>query len=198
MSTINYLLTTHHHQVLSAAHCMHKAPATTFVTLGMHKIRLDADDDFSKIEHIPIEKSEVHPLYNSETRKFDFWMIKLMWATQKYKNSVLDRLHRNTAGDFVLNADSDIELTTIGFGTTEQGGVPPDVLQKVTLKYITNDACTHAPYKYATDEILDSMLCTVTNDPDVPKDTCQASVVLRMHTRLFVLSCVCPAASYLV
>lgn len=135
------------------------------------------------IEHIPIERSELHPLYNRETRRFDFWMIKLKWATQLHKDKFLDKLHRNLNGvDFVLNSTPNIELTTMGFGTLEQGGITPNILQHVTLKYITNDACTHDPYQYSNDEILDSMLCAFATD----KDTCQAS---DLSTQRYTVRC---------
>jgi hypothetical protein len=144
----------------------------------MHKIKLDGDDDFYLIEHIPIEDSKLHPWYNYENSKYDFWVIKLRWATQLYKDEVIALHTNNSTIDFVLNANSNVDLVTMGFGTLEEDGGTPNIMKKVALKYITNDACTHTPYEYTSEEILDSMLCAVTDDVNTEKDACEASVLL--------------------
>lgn len=138
----------------------------------MHKINLDGDDDFDSIEHIPVEHSVIHHMYNLETRKYDFWVIKLEWATKRCAENVI-ALHTNNADfDFVLTSGT--PLVTVGFGTLNEEGAIPNVLQKVTLKYISNSECIKPPYTYLNDQIYDSMLCAAA-DEGAEEDTCQAS-----------------------
>jgi len=147
----------------------------------MHKLNLDGDDDFDSIEHIRIEHSEIHPKYDLETKKYDFWVIKLKWATKLYAEKVI-ALHQNDADvDFVL--PSGTPLVTMGFGTMNEDGALPNVLQKVTLKYISNSECTKPPYKYLNNEIYDSMMCAAA-DGDAEEDTCEASILANGVTSL--------------
>jgi hypothetical protein len=120
-------------------------------------------------------------LYNRETRKYDFWVIKLKWATERYAEKVI-ALHTNDADvDFVLTTDT--PLVTMGFGTLNEEGLLPNVLQKVTLKYISNSECTKPPYKYLNNEIYDSMMCAAA-DGEAEEDTCQASTLANDVTSL--------------
>jgi hypothetical protein len=51
----------------------------------------------------------------------------------------------------------DVSLDVSGWGFTEYGW--PSVPSAVTVKYVTNKACTKKPYKYDEDVITDSMMC---------------------------------------
>jgi hypothetical protein len=69
-----------HSQVLSAAHCF--GNVNDFVTLGMHKIRLNADEaaEYNNIEHIPIAEWVKHPQFiprgaGMPPLNYDFLMI---------------------------------------------------------------------------------------------------------------------------
>ena len=76
-----------------------------------------------------------------------------------------------------LNDDPDVpvdndELTTIGWGDTNPDrnvSVTPNILQEVTVNYISNEACTRPPYDYYDDEITPNMLCAAAPG----KDSCQ-------------------------
>lgn len=136
----------------------------------MHKLLLNGEENFDRIEHIPVERSEVHPDYDPETKSYDFWMIKLKWASALYDiNDVIDIDNPTDA----LDLSSGDELMTIGFGltTNEDGAVPPNTLQEATVKYITNTDCTKgSPYNYQTNEIFKSMICA---RGDNGEDTCE-------------------------
>lgn len=122
----------------------------------MHKKLLDKDDDFTMIEHIPIEISEIHPKYNPDTFEYDFWLIKLQWPSQLYADQVVDL--DSFTDDFDLTTNE--ELVTIGFGQAATGErSPPNVLQETTLKYISNSDCIAPKTKYPSTKIFDSMLC---------------------------------------
>ena len=174
-TTQNNLEQLHHStaQVLSAAHC-ERAATQNFVTLGLHKLILDAGDgdfdtEFLNLEHIPIETSEVHPNYNPTTHENDFWMIKLKWASQLYANELVV-LDTPTDGFEPTSGDN---LIAMGFGDIQTGGPSSNVLKENNLDYITNAECTSAPNSWLPGDITDSMLCAGT----VPgQSTCQVLI----------------------
>lgn len=137
-----------------------------FVSLGMHSKRVNAGVDFLNIEHIPIERSEVHPQYNIDTRENDIWMIKLQWPSQLYANLIVDL--ETPADNVSLTPDDDLQI--MGFGNLQDGGETPNVLQEVTLDYISNAACD-AIYP---GEILPGMFCADATG----EDTCQVFFLL--------------------
>lgn len=144
----------------------------------MHKHLLDDEVDFHKIEHIPVAESVLHPSYDPETKQYDFWVIKLKWATSLYAADVidLDRPDDDTKDTVKLNAGD--ELVAMGFGTTSTE-IRAKILQKAIVKYITNTKCTDGdPYSYHTNEIYGSMLCA---RGDNGADTCEASTRVKAH-----------------
>lgn len=136
----SHRLTMHHAKVVSAAHCQGVA---SFVTLGMHKIKLSAGeaDEFYSLEHIPIAQDAIHPSYNENTNSHDFWAIKLKWASKLYADQVVE-LDSPADG---LELKSGDELVTFGFGTLTSGGATPNILQEVTIDYIPNANCGSYP-----------------------------------------------------
>ena len=155
-------------QVLSAAHCQ---GVSNFVTLGMHKIKLSAGeaDEFYNLEHIPIALDAIHPQYNGNTNANDFWAIKLQWASKLYANQVVV-LDAPTDGVDLKSGD---DLVTFGFGTLTSGGTTPNIMQEVTIDYITNADCVNS-YGYASNEIDASMICA----GRAGKDSCQVIICL--------------------
>jgi trypsin len=136
----------------------------------MHSKRVNSGADFLNIEHIPIERSEVHPQYNPDTWENDVWMIKLQWPSQLYANQLVDL---ETPADNVLLAPGD-NIQAMGFGLLTDGGVTPNVLQEVTLDVISSAAC-NAAYP---GEILPGMFCTeTTNGVDTCNVSCSCSSV---------------------
>lgn len=119
----------------------------------------DNAEEFFQLEHIPIERSKIHPRYNPETKEYDFWIIKLKWASQLYANEIV-ALDTPTDG-FEPNSGDD--LVTMGFGMLSTNQPGPNVLHEVTLRYITNVDCTSV-YGYTPGSITDSMLCAGTID----------------------------------
>ena len=141
-----------------------------FVSLGMHRKRVDAATEFIGVEHIPIETHEVHPLYNPVTHEHDLWMIKLQWPSQFYANQVVV-LDTPTDG-VTLTPGSNVQI--MGFGTLTSGGSTPNVLQTVTLQHISTADCT-APGNYPPSEITHDMFCT---SVEGGVDTCQVFFLL--------------------
>lgn len=144
----------------------------------MHKHLLDDEVDFQRIEHIPVAESVLHPSYDPEMKQYDFWVIKLKWATSQYANDVidLDRPDDDTHDTVKLKADD--ELVAVGFGRTNTE-IRAKILQKANVKYITNTKCTDGdPFSYHTNEIYGSMLCA---RGDTGADTCEASTRVKRH-----------------
>jgi hypothetical protein len=122
----------------------------------MHKMFLGRGDDFSAIEHIPIELSKVHPKYNPATFEYDFWLIKLQWPTQLYADQVIGLDSDTDDVDLMGNED----LVTMGFGMAATGeSYSPNVLQETTLKHIPSSDCIAPKTKYPSAKLFDSMLC---------------------------------------
>jgi hypothetical protein len=113
----------------------------------MHKIKLSAleADEFYNLEHIPIERDEIHPKYNIGTvLSYDFWAIKLKWASKLYADQVV-ALDSPTDG---LELKSGDDLVTFGFGTLTVDGTQPNIMQEVTIDYIPNTSCgSYASYE---------------------------------------------------
>jgi len=149
--------------VASAAHC---EKVSTFVTLGMHKIKLSATeaDEFYNLEHIPIALEAIHPNYDDITTTHDFRAVKLKWASKLYADQVV-ALDSPTDGVDLKSGD---DLVTFGFGTLTSGGTTPNIMQEVTIDYITNADCVNS-YGYTSSEIDSSMICA----GRAGKDSCQ-------------------------
>lgn len=117
---------------------------------------LGGEGDFSAVEHIPIEISEIHPKYNPNSFAYDFWLIKLQWPSQLYADQAIGL--DSSTDDFDLMANE--ELITMGFGQAATGELyPPNVLQETTLRYISNADCIAPKTKYPSTMIFDSVLC---------------------------------------
>ncbi len=119
--------------------------------------------EFSNLEHIPIERYEIHPRYDLATEAYDFWMIKLKW------NADAARFPHVKLEDPTDTISDEHDLITMGFGTTKDG-FPSNVLQEVTVKYINNTMCA-TKYLPVQKRIFDPMLCAA----DVKKDSCMVS-----------------------
>ena len=134
--------------------------------------------EFSNLEHIPIKQSVRHPCYNDATSDYDFWVIELEWSTQKYKDCIVE-LDTPTDG-LDLDDGSAYRLTAMGFGRLSAGGNTPNVMQEVTLDYITNDSCGD----YPPGAITDAMLCA----GSLGQDSCQVRRIYSMkQVRLCLL-----------
>ena len=146
--------------VLSAAHC---EGITNTVTLGLHKVRLtnSETDEFNNIEHINIAESVIHPKYDDYTLDYDFWLIRLE-RDSRYGNEIVEL---DTPSDDLELRDMMDELVVFGFGTTQQGGNQPNIIQEVTVDYMSNDNCGN----YGLNDLTDNMLCAGRQG----KDSCQ-------------------------
>ena len=168
--------TSNHEQVLSAAHC--ERVVSSFVTLGMHKKVLnkaagDDADEFSQLELIPIEHSEIHPKYNPVTLDYDFWIIKLQWPSQLYADKAVTI--DSPTDSFILSSGNNLSL--IGFGRLKAGGSSPNMLHEVTLDYMTNSDCIARGA--ISPPLTDAMLCAGTT---VGKGACHVRILIFITT----------------
>jgi hypothetical protein len=109
---------------------------------------------------ISIEKTYVHPDFNSEERTMDQMLVKLARpSTEPYLKHV-------NFDPSIPKAGED-EITVIGLGQTSfKNGGSPDVLQQVSLSYIENEECEKAKTQ-VTDlkgDIYPDMICVKGKD----------------------------------
>ncbi len=149
--------------MLSAAHCW--GAETVFVSLGIYKIILEQNEtaEFYSTEHIPIAESIKHPYYNNKTYDYDFWLIKLQWASSLYLDNTV------VVDDDPSPLNPDDPLYVMGFGKLieGEGGNSSNVMQKVYVDYMTNQCCQEKHSKTITDQ----MMCASKDG----KDACQVS-----------------------
>ena len=101
---------------------------------------------------------------------YDFLMIRLQWASSLYAGNTI-ALDTPT-DDLVLANTSGTDLIVMGFGMLESASTTgPNVMQKVVVDYISNEACVSEPYQYFPPEITPVMLCAERTG----KDSCQVS-----------------------
>ena len=105
----------------------------------------------------------IHPNYNGYTLDNDFWLIRLE-KDSRFPIVELDK--PNDDLDLI-----DDELVVFGFGTTQQGGNQPNVIQEVTVDYFENDQCGN----YGPFDLTDNMLCAGRQG----KDSCQVRMLNR-------------------
>lgn len=131
----------------------------------LNKAAGDDANEFSQLEMIPIEYSEIHPKYNPETLEYDFWIIKLQWPSQLYADKVVTI--DSPTDSFVLNSGKNLSL--MGFGRLKAGGSSPNALHEVALEYMTNSDCIA---RGVLSLVTDAMLCAGTT---VGKGACHVS-----------------------
>lgn len=134
--------------VLTAAHCIPGGIET--VVIGLH------DQSSQDVERLAVEKVIPHPDYNNKPQDFDFALIQLK-GESKFSPVALNR----------AEIPAEAQMVTAGWGATSEGGGLANLLQKVTVPYVTADRCSKAyPGK-----ITERMLCAGFDKGG--KDSCQ-------------------------
>lgn len=136
--------------VLSAAHCAGMAHK---VQIGRH----DLDDEGEDFEEIEVDWETLHPDWDCNTFDNDFMMVKLK-KSSNYSPITLD--------DGSADLADGVDVTTMGWGTTESGGDPSDVLLEVEVDVVNNTTCAE---EYIDDLISENMICAGREG----KDSCQ-------------------------
>lgn len=137
--------------VLTAAHCVANGVPSKIV-IGLHDRR---DTEGSEI----FRPSQVitHPRNDSENMDFDFALIRLD-GISKYEPVSLNAEEIRSETDFV----------TAGWGATRSGGYTlPNILQKVTVPFVSDEICAKA----YPDQTTSSMICAGLAKGG--KDSCQ-------------------------
>lgn len=138
--------------VITAHHCVeYGAPST--IVVGLHDRRsTTGTESFRPAQVIS------HPKANTATMTYDVALIRLD-GESKFEPIALNREEINSAVDFV----------TAGWGATRQGGGLAQVLQKVTVPFVSAEVCG-APGAYPG-KLDESMICAGLDSGG--KDSCQ-------------------------
>jgi len=138
--------------VMTAHHCVENGAPNTIV-IGMHDRRnTQGTESFRPAQVIS------HPKANTDTMTYDFALIRLD-GESKYEPIALQR--EEIAGP--------IDMITAGWGSTRQGGGLANLLQKVTVPFVSAELCGAAgAYPGKLDE---SMICAGLDAGG--KDSCQ-------------------------
>ncbi|OGR37944.1 MAG: hypothetical protein A2X29_11230 [Elusimicrobia bacterium GWA2_64_40] len=134
--------------VLTAAHCV-EGGYLKGVTVGLHN-----QADTVGVEKFTVLQIVKHPGWDTNTMDNDFALVKLS-GDSKFEPITLNTKELS-GGEFV----------TAGWGTTSEGGSVSKLLMKVSVPFISKEACSAA-----YDGITDSMLCA--GYPQGGKDSCQ-------------------------
>lgn len=141
--------------ILTAGHCK-----AYFSTVNLD--RYDFDDPSDNYWNFDFDNMEVHPMFEANTFRYDFAVVKL---NDVMPDAIPVVLNRNAS--FPVDGD---RLTVLGWGTTSISPyVYPDTLQIANVFSISNDACSNtiianqALYK---NEIFDEMMCAQRNGVD--------------------------------
>jgi trypsin len=134
--------------VLTAAHCVEGGYLKGIAVGLLNQADTEGVEKFTVLEIIK------HPGWDTNTMDNDFALVKLS-GDSKYAPITLNAKELS-GGEFV----------TAGWGTTSEGGSVSKNLMKVSVPFITKEACSAA-----YDGITDSMLCA--GYPQGGKDSCQ-------------------------
>lgn len=146
--------------VLTAAHCVEEG-APSKIVMGMHKTMNGngkGGNDACE-EHIPVKKVIIHPSYGNPDEMIND--IALIELTRPSAYPPIDLNH------FEKNELPTHSLMVSGWGTTEQGGSAPDILQKVEVPVQDTEKCLE---NYGGG-VFESNICAGFNEGG--KDSCQ-------------------------
>jgi len=135
--------------VLTAAHCVPGGIKT--VVAGLYD-----QSQMQGVEKLAVDKVISHPDYNKQPQDYDFALVHLKSAS-KFAPVALNKAEITGKADFV----------TAGWGYTEENGDIPNILRKVTVPFVTAEACSAA----YPGSITDRMICAGFEEGG--KDSCQ-------------------------
>lgn len=155
--------------VMTAAHCVERddspgqpvPPSTVTVHLGKHNIRQTEASQQTK----SVAQVIMHPNYNSNSGDSDIALLRLTSAAALNSRVATIPL-LVSPGDDPLTAPG-VLATVTGWGTTSEGGVVSNTLQKVSIPIVSNATCNQAlPWT-----ITQNMICA--GYAAGGKDSCQ-------------------------
>lgn len=147
--------------VLTAAHCAFTS--SFLVTAGDHSVQDDSGKEQTRVSSEVIK----HPYYDSSTMHWDFALVKL--------SSPMDIT--DCVGTICLPSEgADVPSGTrcfiTGWGTLNQGGSQPDILQEAEVTTMSNSECVSGT-DYSSSHIHSSMLCAQGRQNGQILDACQ-------------------------
>lgn len=150
--------------ILTAAHCF---GYFTHAEIGLHD-RLNKTG-LGGYERIEVAFMMMHPKYNEATlNDYDVMLVRLMHASN-HSTITLD--------DGTNDLSTGVDVTTLGWGTTDDSGSLSDVLMEVEVDVINRPACNSMYEKYTIGiifptvymDITENMICASREG----KDSCQ-------------------------
>jgi len=142
--------------VLTAAHCCEGVSSSYDIVGGEH-IRNKDDGSEQRME---IRRRITHPDYDDNNVDNDVCVLELegTFSFDTYVAPVsLDTIGGQSEGD---------HFTVTGWGTTSSGGSTSNILQKVSVPFVTPESCKNS---YGSNDITDGMICA----GEKGKDSCQ-------------------------
>ncbi|KAI1891713.1 hypothetical protein AGOR_G00146600 [Albula goreensis] len=144
--------------VMTAAHCVRQADEGRRVVLGLHSL---SESEASKQE-FSITAIHSHPDFNSNNYDSDIALLKL--DKPAVLSDAVKVLKFQREGGKELQTDD--EVSTAGWGSTNNLGRRPDKLQEVDVKIISRTLCGRGDY-YGT-KFTNNMICA----SEKRQDTC--------------------------
>merc|ERR1712130_682893 len=144
-------------EVLTAAHCTESGGAN-YVLVGEHN--LNANDGERAVRVCSVLE---HNSYNSGTVDYDFAVLRLC-EDVTFQTDILPACLPTSSSTSYENIDAVVS----GWGTMSSGGSSSSILREVTVRTMSNSACTSGT-AYSSGDITSRMLCA--SNPG--KDSCQ-------------------------
>ncbi|XP_037098320.1 complement factor D [Syngnathus acus] len=154
--------------VMTAVHCLPTGANGRKVVLGVHSLS-QAEDTKQTFEILELHS---HPQYNPDNYDNDIALIKLdrpFNASESVKSVAFLR-----AGG--VNPGTDAEVETAGWGSLDNLGSRPDMLQEALIQVVSSTRCRRSDYfgrKFTTNMICAHKLCPEPcNQPHKMEDSC--------------------------
>ncbi len=146
--------------VLTAAHCFFNPHTGTRIPDDQFLTKIGATDITTGTWR-PIDRAVVHPGYSPDGQANDIAMIRM--SVNAEPEGFISLASSDTL------ARSPLTGVVTGWGDTAEGGLPSNILRKVTLPIVSNVVC-NAPESY-NGKITDLMVCA--GRAEGGKDSCQ-------------------------
>lgn len=153
----------HAQWVLTAAHCVLTnegsvaSPGSIDVVINRH--RLSSNNGV----RVGLQRILTHPQYDSENSSYDFALLQLVAPVNVPPVRVIDPAETQLVAPAML-------ATVLGWGLTQEGGEPSDVLRQVSVPIVDQTIC-QLSYGQLVGQITDAMLCA--GYASGGKDACQ-------------------------
>merc|ERR1712038_635944 len=148
--------------VVTAAHCCSGSTLLMHVVAGGIKLNSNEGEE----ERRDVEKIIAHPDYSQQDLTNDICLLKLAKPLE-----MTDYIQPIALPESKQDTEEGEPITVTGWGSLSEGGlILPNVLHKVSVPVVGDDACNEY-YSSSGYSIVDSMICA--GLPEGGKDSCQ-------------------------